>query len=57
VLVSLFVGASAGGLLLAQAHLYAPVLAFVIAVVAVATAGIVLRESDAAAERGRRESD
>jgi uncharacterized membrane protein YoaK (UPF0700 family) len=44
VLVSLFVGAMAGGLLLVHAHIYAPVLPFVITVAAVATAGIVLRE-------------
>ena len=47
-LVSLFVGASAGGLLLAQAHIYAPVLPFVITLAAVATAAIVLRERDTA---------
>ena len=44
VLVSLFVGATAGGLLLVHAHIYAPVLPFVITVVAVATAAIVFRE-------------
>jgi uncharacterized membrane protein YoaK (UPF0700 family) len=44
VLVSLFVGATAGGLLLVHAHIYAPVLPFVITVAAVAIAGIVLRE-------------
>src|SRR5947209_16261734 len=38
VLVSLFVGATAGGLLLVHAHIYAPVLPFVITVAAVATA-------------------
>jgi uncharacterized membrane protein YoaK (UPF0700 family) len=44
VLVSLFVGATAGGMLLVKAHIYAPVLPFVITLVAVATAAIVLRE-------------
>jgi uncharacterized membrane protein YoaK (UPF0700 family) len=41
VLVSLFVGATAGGLLLVHAHIYAPVLPFVITVAVVATASIV----------------
>jgi uncharacterized membrane protein YoaK (UPF0700 family) len=44
VLVSLLVGATAGGLLLVYAHIYAPVLPFVITVAAVATAAIFLRE-------------
>jgi len=44
VLVSLFLGATAGGLLLVHAHIYAPVLPFVINVAAVATAAIFLRE-------------
>lgn len=44
VLVSLFVGATLGGLLLVHAHLYAPVLPFVMTVVAVAAASIFLRE-------------
>src|SRR5712671_3057213 len=44
VIVSLFVGATAGGLLLVHAHIYAPVLPFVITVVAVATAALFLRE-------------
>lgn len=43
VLVSLFVGATAGGLLLVHAHIYAPVLPFVITAAAVASAGTVLR--------------
>jgi uncharacterized membrane protein YoaK (UPF0700 family) len=43
VLVSLFVGATAGGLFLVHAHIYAPVLPFVITVLVVGTAGIVLR--------------
>jgi hypothetical protein len=47
VLVSLFVGASAGGLLLVRAHSYAPVLPFVITLGVVATAAIALREHDA----------
>ena len=44
VLVSLFVGATAGGLLLVHVHIYAPLLPFVITVLAVATAAIVFRE-------------
>ena len=48
VLVSLFAGAAAGGLLLVHAHIYAPVLPLVITVAAVATAEIVFRERDAA---------
>jgi uncharacterized membrane protein YoaK (UPF0700 family) len=44
VLVSLFVGATAGGLLLVHAQIYAPVLPFVITVVVVVTAAIALRE-------------
>src|SRR5216683_8063777 len=47
VLVSLFVGATAGSLLLVRAHVYAPVLPFVITVGVVATAAIALREHDA----------
>jgi len=42
VLASLFVGATAGGLLSVYAHIYAPVLPFVITVVAVATAAFAL---------------
>jgi cytochrome c oxidase subunit IV len=49
VLVSLFMGATAGGLLLVNAHIYAPVLPFVITVLPVATASIVLRERITAA--------
>jgi uncharacterized membrane protein YoaK (UPF0700 family) len=41
VLVALFVGATAGGLLLVHAHIYAPVLPFVITVLTVATAAMV----------------
>ena len=44
VLLSLFIGATAAGLLLVHAHIYAPVLPFVITVVAVATAATLLRE-------------
>jgi uncharacterized membrane protein YoaK (UPF0700 family) len=44
VLVSLFIGATAGGLLLVHAHIFAPVLPFVITVAAVATAATLLRE-------------
>jgi uncharacterized membrane protein YoaK (UPF0700 family) len=51
VLVALLVGATAGGVLLVHAPLYAPVLPFVITVAVVATAAIVLRERDAADER------
>ena len=46
VLVSLVVGATAGGLLLMRAHIYAPVLPFVITLGAVATAAVALREHD-----------
>jgi uncharacterized membrane protein YoaK (UPF0700 family) len=45
VLVALFAGATAGGLLLVHAHIYPPVLPFVITVATVATAAIVLRDS------------
>jgi uncharacterized membrane protein YoaK (UPF0700 family) len=48
VLVSLFIGATAGGLLLVHAQLYAPVLPFVVTTVAVATAATTLRERSAA---------
>jgi uncharacterized membrane protein YoaK (UPF0700 family) len=44
VLISLLVGATAGGLLLVHAHIYAPVLPFVVTAAAVATAAIALRE-------------
>jgi uncharacterized membrane protein YoaK (UPF0700 family) len=44
VLVSLFLGATAGGLLLVHANIYAPLLPFVITVAAVATAATLLRE-------------
>src|SRR5229473_5075979 len=47
VLVSLFIGATAGGLLLVRAPIYAPVLPFVITLGVVATAAIALREHDA----------
>lgn len=50
VLLSLFVGATAGGLLLVHAQIYAPVLPFVITVAVVVTAAIVLREHGATAE-------
>jgi uncharacterized membrane protein YoaK (UPF0700 family) len=53
VLVSLFLGATAGGLLLVHAHIYAPVLSFVITVAVVVTAAIVLRERDATKDRER----
>src|SRR6266481_1833651 len=44
VLISLFVGATAGGLLLVHAPILAPILPFLVTVAAVATAAIVLRE-------------
>jgi len=44
VLVSLFVGATAGGLLLVHAHIYAPVLPFAITAGVVATTAIFLRD-------------
>lgn len=44
VLVSLFLGATGGGLLLVHAQIYAPVLPFAITVAVVATAAIALRE-------------
>jgi uncharacterized membrane protein YoaK (UPF0700 family) len=44
VLVSLFVGATAGGLLLVYAHVYAPILPFVITAAVVTTAATILRE-------------
>jgi uncharacterized membrane protein YoaK (UPF0700 family) len=47
VLVSLFVGATAGGLLSVHAHIYAPVLPFMITVAAVATAAFALGNLDA----------
>src|ERR1700681_2907658 len=47
VLVSLFVGATAGSLLLVRAHVYAPVLPFLITVAAVVTATIVFCERHA----------
>lgn len=48
VLVSLFIGATAGGLLLVHAQIYAPVLPFVITVAVVITAAIFLKSSGAA---------
>lgn len=56
VLVSLFLGATAGGLLLVHAHIYAPVLPFAITVAVVATAAIVLRERGGAGAPERRKS-
>jgi uncharacterized membrane protein YoaK (UPF0700 family) len=47
VLLSLFAGATAGGLLLVHAHRYAPVLTLVVSAAATATAWIVLRERGA----------
>jgi uncharacterized membrane protein YoaK (UPF0700 family) len=54
VLVSLLVGATAGGLLLVHAHIYAPVLPFVITAAAVATASIALREKTTARSSAQR---
>jgi uncharacterized membrane protein YoaK (UPF0700 family) len=45
VLISLFVGATAGGLLLVDAPIYAPVLPFAITLAVVATAAIALRKT------------
>jgi uncharacterized membrane protein YoaK (UPF0700 family) len=56
VLVSLFVGATAGSLLLVRAHIYAPVLPFLITVAAVVTAAIVLPERDALSGRDDRDA-
>lgn len=50
VLVSLFVGATAAGLLLFHAPIYAPLLPFVITTAAVATAAVVLRERNTSNE-------
>jgi uncharacterized membrane protein YoaK (UPF0700 family) len=51
VLVSLFVGATAGGVLLVHAHIYAPVLPFVITLAVVATAAIILRGNSSQGSR------
>jgi uncharacterized membrane protein YoaK (UPF0700 family) len=51
VLVSLFVGATAGGLLLVHAQIYAPVLPFVITTAVVATAAIIFHGRDTADQR------
>ena len=48
VLIFLFLGALAGGLLLVHAHIYAPVLPFVATVLVVATAAIAFRNRGAA---------
>jgi uncharacterized membrane protein YoaK (UPF0700 family) len=55
VLLSLFAGATAGGVLLVHAHRNAPVLTLVVSAAAVATAAIVFREREAPGE-GRAES-
>ena len=52
-LVSLFAGATAGGLLLVKAHIFAPVLPFVITLAAVVTAAIVLRGRDSMEKQER----
>ena len=54
VLISLFLGATAGGLLLVHALIYAPLLPFVITFATVTIAAIVLRERDAVPESTRR---
>ncbi len=54
VLISLFVGATAGGLLLVHAPVYAPVLPFMITLVVVATAATALRERHTSDDRERR---
>jgi uncharacterized membrane protein YoaK (UPF0700 family) len=46
VLISLFLGALAGGLLLVHAHIYAPVLPLVATVLVVATAALAFRDRD-----------
>jgi uncharacterized membrane protein YoaK (UPF0700 family) len=51
VLFSLFVGATAGGVLLVHAHIYAPVLPLVMTVTVVATAAILLGDRRTARER------
>jgi uncharacterized membrane protein YoaK (UPF0700 family) len=56
VLVSLFVGATAGGLLSVHAHIFAPVIPFVITVAAVATAAFALGDLDAQESREVRSS-
>jgi uncharacterized membrane protein YfcA len=53
VLVSLFLGATAGGVLLVHAHIHAPILPFAITVAVVATAAVVLRERRASEEPQR----
>ena len=52
-LVSLFVGATVGALLLAYAHTYAPAFPLVVTVLVVATAAIALRRRDATDKRER----
>jgi uncharacterized membrane protein YoaK (UPF0700 family) len=54
VVISLFVGATSGSLLLVRAHNYAPVLPLVMTGAAVATAAIVFWNRDAAEERKHR---
>src|SRR5258705_8250339 len=44
VLISLFAGATTGGLLLIHTHLYAPVLPFVVSAAVVASAAVFLRD-------------
>jgi uncharacterized membrane protein YoaK (UPF0700 family) len=56
VLVSLFVGATAGSLLLVRAHVYAPVLPFLITAAAVVTATFVLGERHALSGRDDRDA-
>jgi uncharacterized membrane protein YoaK (UPF0700 family) len=56
VLISLFVGATAGGFLLVHAPIYAPVLPFGITVTAVAIAGTIFRQRKGAHEHESRKS-
>jgi len=53
-LVSLFVGAALGALLLAYARTYAPLLPLVLTVLVMATAAVALRGPDATKDKGAR---
>jgi uncharacterized membrane protein YoaK (UPF0700 family) len=46
VLISLFLGATAGGLLLVHAHIYAPLLPFILTVATVVIAQVAMRQTD-----------
>jgi uncharacterized membrane protein YoaK (UPF0700 family) len=56
ILVSLFVGATAGALLSVHAHIFAPIIPFVITVAAVATAAFALGDLDAEGSKEARSS-